>query len=122
MRRLFEYIKSLNHRVITTVSFYSLGGAYLGAITILALYAGGIIPLATAFIAETGVIAVLQLTAINHQIDKVEKLVNSQRTELLARVDQLKDAMKDAGVAIPEKVDAEHRASAVQAQKDRESS
>lgn len=90
-------------RAINTVTFYPLTGFYVGAVAVLMLFAGDYIQLQVAILSVTSIFVGAVLFSMHQEVRMVHVLVNSQRTELIARIDQLTSALDDAGVPIPDK-------------------
>lgn len=90
-------------RAINTVSFYPLTGFYVGAVAVLMVLAGGYIDLQVAILSVTGIFVGAILFSMHREVRMVHVLVNSQRTELIARIDQLTSALDEAGVPVPDK-------------------
>lgn len=90
-------------RVVQGVSFYPLTGFYVGAVTILMLFSSDVINFQTGLIALTLTGVSMLLYSMRREVRTVHILVNSQRTEMLLRIDQLVTALTDAGVPVPPK-------------------
>lgn len=101
--------------------FYPLSTAWLASMTLLALVAGDTLDLTPALVIETVMILTLMFISLNRQLRIVHKLINSQRTELLAFNRTLIDSLKAAGLPVPDEPTSGHRAEARQEQRDRES-
>jgi hypothetical protein len=92
-----------------SAAFYPLTTLYIAAVLALEAAVSGLVRLDTAIIGLGIVTVILILASIYREVryqraevKKVHTLVNSQRTELLERIEQLVAALQVAGVAVPE--------------------
>ena len=96
-------------RVLRSPSTYPLATFYAVAMIVVPLTVANVLRVDISLILLTCVAVVLILVAnrrlsmvLRDEISQVHTLVNSQHTDLVERVTQLIDALKEGGVAVPE--------------------
>ena len=82
-------------------SSYPITIVYLAGLALAITVSEGIVDLSAGIAVLTLVAILAVLIALLREMRVVHTLVNSQRDELLLRIDVLVEALKDAGVAIP---------------------
>jgi hypothetical protein len=95
-------------RLVRSAAFYPVTVTYLGAVLTLVAVVGGVLKLEVG-LTILGFVAVLVVSlAMRGDVGKIHTLVNSQHDALIEqiremgdRIDQLLDALQDAGVSIP---------------------
>jgi hypothetical protein len=58
-----------------------------------------------ALIGAAGLILAAMVTAVGLNVQRVHKIVNSQRDEMIARIDQLIALLESSGIVVPTKRD-----------------
>ena len=97
-------------RIVRSVSFYPLTTFWITASVFMVLVAEKFLTLVQGLI-MTALTALLALVyGLHRELKTVHALVNGQRTELLARIDQLVDLLKSSGVVVPPTGDREQLA------------
>lgn len=92
-----DTLEKLRH----SVSFYPLSGAWVAGIASAMLASSGHTTWDRAFYGYTFLILILMLVSMWREVRTVHVLVNSQRTELVNRVDQLTALLKYEGIDLP---------------------
>lgn len=84
-----------------SVSFYPLSGAWVAGVVGAMLVSSGHTTWDRALYGYTLFIGLLMLVSMWREVRVVHVLVNSQRTELVNRVDQLTALLKHEGIDLP---------------------
>lgn len=88
-------------RLLDSPSTYPLTTFWLGAMSLLFAESIGWVTLSAALAALAFLALLLIMVAFRRDIAVVHTLVNSQHDDLVARVQQLTDALIDSSVAVP---------------------
>jgi hypothetical protein len=89
-------------RFLGSISFYPVSTVYLASAAMIATVTGRYIRLEVALLIE-GLVAIIAIQISMHsEVVRVHKLVNSQRDEMIARIDQLIATLVAAGVRVPD--------------------
>ena len=92
---------SFIRRLLDSPSTYPITTYFLGAMGILFAKSTGWINLPTAFVTLGFLALLLILVAFRQDLKVVHALVNSQHDDLVARVQQLTDALVDSNTEVP---------------------
>jgi hypothetical protein len=88
-------------RVARSAAFYPVTVVYLAAVLALIGVVGGVLSLEVGLTALGFVAMLVVLVSMRGDVGQIHVLVNSQHDALLERVDELLDALHEAGVAAP---------------------
>jgi uncharacterized protein YoxC len=90
-------------RVIAACAFYPVTWTYLAGVAVIMSISEGLVSVSAGLIALSLLALLIALIFTRKEVQKVHILVNSQRDELVERIDQLVTALHDAGAAVPDK-------------------
>jgi len=94
-------VTNLAHRIIKSPSTYPLSTLWLGGIVLLLAINQEWIHIGPAFAAFGFLTIVLIMVAFRRDIREVHTLVNSQHDDLVARVQQLTEALVSSNTQVP---------------------
>lgn len=89
-------------RFTSSIAFYPVTAVYVAAAAASAAVAGRYLRLDLALVIVALVAVMAIQLSMRHEVRTVHHLVNSQRDELVARIDQLTAALVAAGLPVPD--------------------
>lgn len=99
-------------QVFRSAGFYPLTALYLTGVVIVYLIANGVVTLPYGIFALSLAVIFALVFAAYRELKAVHRLVNGQREELIARIDELNALLTASGVVVPPPSTSEERARA----------